>query len=252
MFVKPWTKDVHFGQRLCLNVGMPPQQPNGGYNPPPPDGQNGGYPPPGNNLPPGPPGSQGQGTYDFFMNPSKPPRKNPLNNSSFIAKLVVLVGGAVALLIILAIVASFFNQSNKQNQKDLTTIAQQQQEMVRVSNSASSYTKNSSTRFFDINLKLTVASDQAALLSFLSKNGVTLKTKQLDLLQSSVTDQKLSTANQASRYDEVFVKIMQKQLQTYMGTLKKTYNEAKNTTEKKLLNNDYKHATLLLKQSKVH
>jgi len=210
---------------------MQPQQ----YQPPTmPQGSTPGVPPP---------------QYDFITSPASPPRK-PLfsfGGQSLIMKLVL--GGAALLvfIIVFSIVKNF--SANSGNSPALLTVVQQQQELVHLAAAAnnqqgiSSATLNSSTT-----VSSSVASAQQQLISYMSKNHIKVKTKQLNLKISAANDNELSAAATAGNYDQTYVTIMTAQLNAYKLALKQAYSKTAGPKGKALLSSQFDQASLLLLQ----
>ncbi len=199
------------------------------------------------------PGHLGHNPYDLILNPPKPNTKHPLGGlprvggGRFGAQIFVLIGGAIGLMIVIAIVTSALTGNNL-NKTDLINLAAEQIEIIRVSQLGDGAVQQGNNQQLAINTQLTVKTDSVALLSFLASSGITASTKQLSSDMNAQTTLQLQNAQSNSTSDTVFAQLMQSELSTYAGNLKKDYTEAKSSSLKSLLNNDYIQAELLLKE----
>lgn len=201
------------------------------------------------------PGQLGHNPYDFILNPPKPTTKHPLGGlplpkvggHSLVAQIAVLIGGAVIVMIIIAIVVSALTGNNL-NTTDLTNLAAEQAELIQIATTNGSTVTLSSNQQLAINAQLTLQTDTNSLLNFLATQGVKPSAKQLQADTSAATTVQLQNAQANSTIDTVFAQVMQNQLQTYAGSIKKDYNEATNPTLRKLLRTDYAQAELLLQE----
>jgi hypothetical protein len=201
------------------------------------------------------PSQSGHNPYDFIMNPPSPDTQHPLGGlplpkiggKSLGLQIGVLVGGAVILMIILAIIVSALTGNNL-NTTDLIDLAAQQAELIQTANTGNGIVTQSSNQDLSINAVATITTDNNALLSFLTSEGVKPSPKQLAADLSAETTLQLQNAQANSTIDVVFAQVMQNELQTYASNIQKDYNEATNHALRQLLQTDYTQAELLLKE----
>jgi hypothetical protein len=210
-------------------------------------------------MPPEQPQQPNQNNYDFFMNPAPAPKRNPFNmggggnsQNQLVTKIII---GVVALIIILVgftVVARVAGSGHRAQTKKLVGLTQEQQEIARISNAANNQLRNQDNRDFNSSLLLSVETDQHQLLLFLKSHGTKVKSKTLNAKHSSVTDQKLSDAQAASNYDEVYMAVAKKHLTKYERNLIAAASGTENKKEIKILKQSFNDAKVLLKDAKSH
>jgi hypothetical protein len=193
-----------------------------------------------------------QNPYEFIVSPAPPSRKSPLSRlpgfkDPFIAKVVMLLGGIILLLIVGAVLSSLLFKG-KTNVQDLIGIAETQNEIVRIATQGTTQSSFQVTKNLAINSELSVQTNQQQFLNYLSKHGTKVGSKTLALKKSSTTDQQLTTAIQSSNFDNVFVQLMQQQLQAYITELEQAEGNSSSTTAKQLINTSLTAAKILLAQ----
>ncbi|MDB5182089.1 MAG: hypothetical protein JWP13_852 [Candidatus Saccharibacteria bacterium] len=206
------------------------------------------FPAPLQPLPPQPPNQQEQGRYDFFMSPEKPKKPGLLGSGGMSGKnLMIIVGAIVVVLMIVAvIVASLFG--GKKEPLALLTVAQTQQELIRVAAEGSKATKSTTLQNFAVTTRVTLTSEQQAVLAQLKKQGVSPKTETLALAKNTKTDQALAAALAANTYDTTFASTMQTELDDYHAKLENASAAALTKAERTMLQKQISSAELLIKQ----
>ena len=246
-----------FSRLLYHKHKMNPQQP-GGLPPQQPQPLQPAPPQPTGPIP-GPQQQYGTATtaesqtpYEFIMNPAKPPRKPLLSGmagGSLMTKIAVFGGGAVVLIMLIVVVSSVLG-SRGSNLQPLVSAGQDQTELIRIATFGIDKAVDQRTKNSAISIRLSLLSDNQALVTYLANNGQKVDGKILGLKKDARTDTQLNQATAASNFDPVFMDVLQKQLTTYQRNLKTAYASTAGPKGKTLLNNEYKAAALLLTQTK--
>ncbi len=161
----------------------------------------------------------------------------------------LLVGAvAIALLFIIGLIIYGVVAPKDSTTTLFVALTQDQQEIVRVA-TLGSQASAEETKGLANNTMLSVGSDQTALLSYLGSKGVKVDPKILILKQDSKTDSTLKSATATNTYDAALTNAISSNLETYMRDIQSAYEKATSPQAKKLLNDDYAHAQLLLKQA---
>jgi hypothetical protein len=204
-----------------------------------PDGTVPPAPPP---VVPGPPREPGQ--YDFILNPQQAPKKSLLPSGKQ-GRIMVVAGGAAVLLIIALLLGSILSSAGKENVENLVIAAKQQNELIRVAEIGSSKARGQAAKNIAITTKLSLQSQQAAMLDALKTQGRKLTPKDLAASQNPKTDQLLTQAEQSNKFDEVFIDTMQTSLTNYQKAVQKAYDGATSRKLKAALADQYKSANTL-------
>jgi hypothetical protein len=201
---------------------------------------------------PAPPPAQ-KTPYDFFLKPHSATRNRRLpspKKAGFRGKIIWLVGGAFAVMLIIGVISAVLPKNT--STLELTTIAQTQQEIVRICDKGGSKGTERSTRFYAVNCSAGITGDEQKLVEYLAKNGVKLKAKQLGLLASKTSDQKLDSALAASAFDPAFITLSQQQLNAYGAKLQSQLaNPDTGPNAQAILKTAIDHDKLLLQQVKA-
>lgn len=191
--------------------------------------------------------------YDFIMNPAAPPPKRPLKipatntKNGFLIKIGLIVGAAIVLIIGVMIASSLFT-TDTSGVTTMTTLAQTQNEVIRVAAQGAAAGRDQKVKNFAVNTNLSVSTQQLRTLNYLVSKGTKLGVKQLSLKESKTTTDQLAQAKATSTFDAAFLQIMQTSLDSYSSDLQKAYQDAPNSTIKKLLKSDYEQTQLLRAQ----
>ena len=193
-----------------------------------------------------------QNPYDFIMNPNQqqPKRAVDLNGKNgFFLKIGLIVGGVIILMIGITIAMNMLTGS-KTNTDDLKLLAQTQQEIIRVSTSAQNGTgiRDQALKNFAANTQLTLATQQAQLVSYLEQNGAKMNNKQLALKKDDQTDATLAQARATSTYDIAFKQVIKSSLSTYASEIQTNYNNASAADVRTYLKKSYDQTQLLIQQ----
>jgi hypothetical protein len=192
-------------------------------------------------------------TYDFIMNPGKPPRRSLLpglgGKSQFIGRIAVVLGIAVVVIILFTLASSLLGGSS--NTPRLTIVAEQQNALLNIANLGNTIGASQSSQpnlDFTQSCMLTITSAQQGLTTFLTQHGVKLSTKTLALAENPATSTTLNNAVASSSFNGAYDAALQTQLQLYESSLKSAFDNAKNADEQQLLSSDYKGAQLLTQE----
>jgi hypothetical protein len=205
---------------------MNPQQPNG-YAPMP-----GGSP------------------YDFITSaPPKPPRKSALSpgSNSIVGKLVLVGGGGIILVIVVVMVVNLLF-GNKTNFTPLIGLTQSQQEIARTAQAGVQTVSDQAIAGAAINTRLTMLTQQQAMLTYLSGHKQKISPKQLSLKKDPKVDTQFMQAKATSTFDFVFTQVLRQELTDYTTSLQTAYKSAPGPEAKKLLKADFDQTQMLLKQ----
>jgi len=181
---------------------------------------------PNQQTPPAPPPFQPGGNaskgYEF-LNPAKPAKRSLLpGGGSKKGRIITVAIGAALLLVIGLFLVSLFASAGKATSQDVLKAVQQQQELIRISTLGVEKARESDTLNLAVNTKLTMESDKAEMLAVAKDHGFKkIDNKLLGQGRNGQTDQKLTQADQANRFDEVFAAELQAQLAAYQQTLKR-------------------------------
>lgn len=221
--------------------------------------QNGGQlpPPTQNQLPQTPsdilPVAPSNNPYEFIMNPQKP-KKPPLliGGNLLLQRVLLVVGGLVTLAVLGVIISSVLTAGSKEKTAGLLAVAQNQTELIRIATDGTQHTTTLPGQGLAQNVLASITSDNAALLSYMSKNGVKASSKELALKHDKTTDHSLASAVENSTYDSVFKDIMRSELDAYGAALQKAARANPGPKGKTLLLKQYEAAKLLYDASKAN
>jgi hypothetical protein len=203
-------------------------------------------------LPPAPPPMMPTGPanpYDFLQNNPVPKKSLLPGGNSKIGRLIIALVIFVVLVIVGIIVMNILSAPNRALVNDMVLAAQQQNELIRVADIGIKDAVSPDTKNLAINTKLTLETDQRKLKAVVDKSK-NLDEKTLALGRDDATDKTLTSAKQTNSFDEVFTKLLQKELQEYQLTLKRVHDNASNQTTKQVFAEQYSHAKLLLETVK--
>ena len=186
--------------------------------------------------------------YQFITDAAHKPKKSLLPGGDSKKGRIIIVASLVLLLLIAGIIiASLISSASKSGQAEVLKAAQQQAELVRISKIGLDRAKSTSARNLAMTTNLSLQSDQATLTASLKGSGVKVNAKSLALGKDPKTDVILNTAEQANRFDEVFIETVQKELTEYQTTLKSAYTKTSSKKLKTALEVQFNNAGLLAK-----
>lgn len=178
--------------------------------------------------------------YSFITNPGQPAKKKLLpGGNSKMGRLVIAGGGAMILIMLALIVVSVLGSSGGAVKTDYLRLAQQQAELIRISDIGIAKARQSDAKNLAITTQYSLTSQQPAVLELAKKAGVTTDVKTLAAAKDAKTDAALTAADQSNKFDEVFIKTLLSQLQSYRETLKKIYDASSSESTRNTLSKDY-------------
>lgn len=188
--------------------------------------------------------------YDFIMNAGNNRSNSWLVTASLKTRIIVVSVGILILLLIIWIGIALFTASASGNVQNFTALAQEQAELMRISQDPVNNAASDTTQNFAQTTELSMTSDQKTFLTYLKALGSEPSPQVLAAQRSSRSDTQLAAAKQAGTYDQTYMAVAQKDLNTYATGLKRAFAATSNLEERKLLNNAYQHAQLLIALSK--
>lgn len=185
------------------------------------------------------------GQYDFITNPAKPRKRSmfSMGGGNKTGILMIFIGGLIVLILILVIGSLFLGgDSDRQTVLD---VAQKQSRVIAVADAGIKDGGTNQAQSLGLAVKLSVTSEQQALVAQLSKSSK-VKPKQYAAGMSSDVATQLENAQRNGRFDEAFTAAMKQELNEYQQELKSAHSTVSGKTTKELLANDYKNVGILL------
>lgn len=200
------------------------------------------------NQPIPPPYAGGDGQFDFILNGNQKPKKTliPQANSRKKRILFAAVGGGILLLLAIILIA-ILSSSGKAATKTLTALAQTQTEIIRVSTDGSQHARGLPAQSYSATVQAAITTNEQQTVQYLATKKVKLKDKDLAKGQNAKTDAALKSADQAGRYDEELVSILEKSVAAYRNDISKAYKASSSKGEKQLLQKLFDQTTILIK-----
>ena len=186
--------------------------------------------------------------YDFILNPAPKP-KQPLlpGGDKKIVKVGVVLGGLIILFILFSFVKGIVTSNPSAD--DLTAVAQDQQVIIQMTTQAKLVRGlNETNTNFVATANPAVKTSQADMIAYLAKAGTKVKEKQLVKKISPETTKELLASAETNTYNETFKTSMTEVMKTYSSDLAAAYPKVKGPNGRKLLNETYTQAQLLLVQ----
>ncbi len=168
---------------------------------------------------------------------------NP-NNGMKKRILIVAGGGLLLILLISVFIAVIFSEEDIN--ANLVRIAQRQEEIVRIAERGSESARDNQLNSLATTTRAAIASSQNQTVNRLAQNEISLNSSQLELRQDETTTQELRSAEEANRFDEVFIEVFVAEISEYRADVEQTYEIATLTADRELLEALYNEATLLL------
>lgn len=184
--------------------------------------------------------------YGFIFNPPKPPRQPfTLPGDSMGIRIAFAAGGLIILIILFSVGSSFLNKSSNLQKQKLLSLAQMQSEIASLADTASEKITDKGLLYRAATVKVTTESSQQQVISALKKRGKKkIKDKELNVTNPA-NAAALSEGEQNGRYDEAYMQLLQKELNTYHQKLKDVYDTG-STTEKSIVSTADDQIKLLL------
>ena len=185
--------------------------------------------------------------YDFILNSEqvKPSRKINLPQTK-LTRIVIGLAAALVLIIMFGIISSLLKSPS--NLPYISSVLEDQQELIHVSSVAANESDiNNVNQNFASTATVALSSNATQLQSYLKANGQVLSSKVLNAKVSSLTDQRLTSAESSGDFNSTFNEIASSQLNTYLADLRLAYSKTTGPHGRALLTSFYNQANLLLK-----
>lgn len=187
-----------------------------------------------------------QNPYNFIMDTDHKRKKRLVTKpKSFYSRLFWVVGGGLIAIIAIIGVSSFINSAQNEKTSKILSLVSEQQEIIRVADLGVIGSKNSSIQAWAETTKLSVASQQKTLTTYLKKNNVSSEMLAINSKINKNTDASLKTATSDNRFDDAFTTTLKTLLTDYVNNLKNDYDGA-GANGKKILSDSYKSTVQLL------
>lgn len=194
------------------------------------------------------PQNGGHDPFDFIMKDQPKAKRSLLpGGSSAKSRILVVVGGLVILTLLFVVVMALLTSSGTNNKKALIGLAQEQTEIIRLSKAARDTSRSTAVQNYAQSTYAVFNTSQAQTLAYLRTQKIKISSKQLVLGRSVQDDASLTSAGQAGRYDDEYIKIINQDLLEYQAKAKATYQTAKGQKEKLLLKTLFEQVTNLTK-----
>lgn len=178
--------------------------------------------------------------YDFITNSPAQKKKSllPGGGSKTTRLLLAVLGGAVLIVLVLVVV-SLFSGGGAALKSDYTSLTQQQTELIRISGIGVTKAHQADAKNLAITTQYTLTSQQASTLALAKNARAATDSKSLAAGRNTKTDESLTSADQANKFDEVFTAALRDSLQKYQQTLKKIYDASTSSAAKATLSKNY-------------
>ncbi len=176
-------------------------------------------PPPSN---PTPPGQFNGNQFDFIMNPQQPQKKSLLPTGNPKLRMILIIVGIITVLVVIVVIATALLSGGSGATDKVVTLTEQQNEIIRIAAIGNTKAGGTQAKKLAAITSSTITTDQVNTLSYLSKQGRKVKSKELSKTQNKKTDSDLAAAEQNGRFDEVFMRTLLQQLKDYQSNLQST------------------------------
>jgi hypothetical protein len=172
--------------------------------------------------------------YDFLNAPTGPKRTlfgtgGPKN------KVLVSVVFVLVVLLLVVIGFSFISSLGKKDYSAYNTLLKTQYELVRITELGTDKARTAEVRQFAATVQYTTITERDAVVTLLTKANQEVLVKQLAQGKDTTNDKALAAAEQANRYDEEVLKIMNTLLSSYYKQIKDVALSASTKSEKALV-----------------
>jgi hypothetical protein len=158
--------------------------------------------------------------------------------------LIVAAGGGILLVFLLLLGALIFGGRTDLRQ-ELVTIAQRQEEIVRIAEIGQDQARSQEVLTLSTITKASIASSQNSVVNRASGLGTSLGSSDLRLRENQQTTSELESAEQANRFDEVYLEILRDELLAYRENIERAADQATGNTFE-MLDDLWREANLLL------
>lgn len=202
------------------------------------------------NQPIPPTDAGGSNPYDFILNGNQKPKKSlvplPTGNSRK-QRTILIAGGGAALLVVIVIVFILISSIGSGTYKPLVAIAQDQTEIITISSDGQDNARGTTAQNYAATVNASLTTGQQQTVKYLAGKRQKVDSKTLALGHSAQTEAALKSAQTAGRYDDEVIKTLNKELADYKVAVSKAFSQAKNASEKKLLQQLYDQIQILTK-----
>lgn len=172
--------------------------------------------------------------YDFLNAPSGPKRTlfgtgGPKN------KVLISVVFVLVVLLLVVVGFSFITSLGKKDYSAYNTLLKTQYELVRITELGTNKARTAEVRQFAATVQYATITEREAVVTLLTKAEQEVLVKQLAQAKDAANDKALATAEQANRYDEEVLKIMNSLLTSYYKQIKEIAPSASTKSEKALV-----------------
>ncbi|MCA9332762.1 hypothetical protein KDA00_02715 [Candidatus Saccharibacteria bacterium] len=184
--------------------------------------------------------------YEFITNPSAPPKKkfSLPSGGGKAQKILLFLGVFVILIAFLSIGSSVLNSGENARKEQLKDVVYQQKELIRVSEIGIKKSTTTEARNLAVTTQITLTSEQSELQDALKKLGVKTDSKTIGG-PNKKTDEKLTAAEQANNFDEVFLETLRADLTKYAKAVQTAYKNNPSKKTKSALESQFKNAATL-------
>jgi len=192
------------------------------------------------------PQQQSHNPYGFIMDADHKPKKSLIpTGGSPKNKIIFAFVGIVFLLVLYMIVSKIFF-SNGDVDLALIRVRAQQVEIARVASLGVTNGTSSTTRNYSQTVLSSVSSEGTATGKLMTRAGIKVKPATLAGRKDPSTDVKLKTAIDNNNYDDVLLKTLKAELETYKNDLSQAYNKVSANNAKVLLKGANSNTLVLL------
>lgn len=184
--------------------------------------------------------------YDFITQPPGSRKGRFLGTGNKKQRIIIALVVVLILSLLTALVVVLLSQSGNKLKADYLSLTQQQAELIRISDIGISKANRSEAKNLAVNTKLSLLSEQPAILGLAKKAGVKTDAKILGLGKDTQTDTALTAAAQTNQFDTVFIKTLQGKLKEYQKTLQTIYDASPSQTTRDTLSKSYKNTDTLI------
>ena len=150
-------------------------------------------------------------------------------------------------IVVVMIIFALLSTAGSSNKKNLLALAQSQTEIIRVSTDNGSKLRDTTIQGFAQSVSMVITTNKLQTTKYMGKQKIKVNPKTLALGRSTKTDNALTAADEAGRYDDELLKILEKDLTAYKTQLSSAYKQASSKSEKTLLKELFDQAVLLTK-----
>lgn len=182
--------------------------------------------------------------YGFITNPQQLPQKSRGVGNSMLSRIIIVVGGVLLLLIIGSVVVSLMGRAGQAATNNLKGIYAEQQEIIRIAGLGSKDALSTDAKSFAATVSLSITSSQQKIKEELGDTK--LSDQELAAKKNADTDKVLEGAKATNSYDEVLQDTLTNQLQSYMQTLQKVFNETDDEALKQVISSAFDSASAIV------